>query len=310
MNGIFSRALWPLAAALLVQAAPAQQQGARTAPRLVRYCTDYLVNLQKKTRAVHMWILVPQDIPDQLGVRSLQITPKPKDLFTKNGSRYAHFEFDGSKREVPIRIEAEVELRRHDLKQHQSRRPASRRTEAITDRSAWLASERYLRHEDPSIRAAARSIKGSGHQQIVREVHRFVQRTMSPGSYDPKDRGAVQALARKKGDCTEYADLFVALCRAKRIPARVVEGYTIPWKDTPRHNWAEVWLGEHGWVSFDPFRCADGSAAFERVENIYIRLAVQRNDPKLAGYHFFRYVYFGDAIDVKHDLKVLPKRRK
>ena len=43
--------------------------------------------------------------------------------------------------------------------------------------------------------------------------------------YIKNDRGALYALKTKEGDCTEFMHLFVALCRANKIPARCIGGY-------------------------------------------------------------------------------------
>jgi transglutaminase superfamily protein len=50
--------------------------------------------------------------------------------------------------------------------------------------------------------------------------------------------GVVNALKRRYGDCEEKAAVFVALCRAAGIPARLV------W--VPNHNWAEFYLTDTG----------------------------------------------------------------
>ena len=56
--------------------------------------------------------------------------------------------------------------------------------------------------------------------------------------------GVVNALKRRYGDCEEKAAVFVALCRASGIPARLV------W--VPNHNWAEFYLtdreGRGHWI--------------------------------------------------------------
>jgi hypothetical protein len=46
--------------------------------------------------------------------------------------------------------------------------------------------------------------------------------------------GAQLALQTRRGDCAEMAAIFVALCRAVNIPARIV------W--VPNHNWSEFYL--------------------------------------------------------------------
>ena len=58
-----------------------------------------------------------------------------------------------------------------------------------------------------------------------------------------------------KGDCTEYAQLFVALARLNGIPAREVGGLVYNYsEELPQfsgHAWAEVWMG-YGWREVDP----------------------------------------------------------
>ena len=62
--------------------------------------------------------------------------------------------------------------------------------------------------------------------------------------YAPEDFGALYALRQRRGDCSEYACLVVALCRAAGIPARMVEGYVSDRSFAPKpmdfHDWAEV----------------------------------------------------------------------
>ena len=50
--------------------------------------------------------------------------------------------------------------------------------------------------------------------------------------------GVITALEKRQGDCAEMSAVFVALCRAAGIPARLV------W--VPNHNWAEMYLTDKG----------------------------------------------------------------
>lgn len=66
-----------------------------------------------------------------------------------------------------------------------------------------------------------------------------------------KRTSALTALRTKQGDCTEYAMVFVALCRAMDIPSRVVNLFNFRHKNTfsqPNHNEAEVFIKNLGWV--------------------------------------------------------------
>jgi transglutaminase-like putative cysteine protease len=64
------------------------------------------------------------------------------------------------------------------------------------------------------------------------------------------------------GYCEHYASAFVVLMRALDLPARVVTGYQggelnpvdgfMTVRQSDAHAWAEVWIGERGWVRVDP----------------------------------------------------------
>lgn len=63
---------------------------------------------------------------------------------------------------------------------------------------------------------------------------------------------ALTALKTKKGDCTEYEMVFVAICRAMGIPSRVVNLFNIQNKSKtwsqPNHNEAEIYIPNQGWM--------------------------------------------------------------
>jgi hypothetical protein len=52
-------------------------------------------------------------------------------------------------------------------------------------------------------------------------------------------------------DCQLGSALFIALCRARGIPARLVGGHVLYRRAPTNHYWAEVWFEETGWTPFD-----------------------------------------------------------
>lgn len=61
-------------------------------------------------------------------------------------------------------------------------------------------------------------------------------------------------LERRKGTCSEYANLFIALMRSKGIPCRFITGYVSypPQNVAGCHAWAECYIKNLGWLSVDP----------------------------------------------------------
>jgi len=65
-----------------------------------------------------------------------------------------------------------------------------------------------------------------------------------------------------KGDCSEHAVLLAALCRARKIPARVAVGlvYFAPEGGFAYHMWTEVWIRDR-WVPLDATLARGGIGA-------------------------------------------------
>ena len=82
-----------------------------------------------------------------------------------------------------------------------------------------------------------------------------------------------EVIKNKVGDCTEYAQLFVALARLNNIPAREVGGFAYGY-DEPEssfygHAWAEVWI-DNKWVEVDPgWNEFDVDASHLRLSNSF-----------------------------------------
>ena len=79
---------------------------------------------------------------------------------------------------------------------------------------------------------------------------------------------AAEVLVKGRGVCQDHAHVFIAVCRMMNIAARYVSGYlAVGTGALASHAWAEAYVPDLGWVSFDPTnrQCATDS---------YVRLAV------------------------------------
>lgn len=112
--------------------------------------------------------------------------------------------------------------------------------------SDWLGAERYIETGDRRIQALAAELACPTPSDTARAIYDWVRGHVEYAGYVADDMGALDALAQRRGDCTEYAYLAVALARANGIPARMVGGYVTERSITPRadeyHNWAEVYV--------------------------------------------------------------------
>ena len=119
----------------------------------------------------------------------------------------------------------------------------------------YLGPEKYIESDDADINRLAQKLKASESVKTAQNIYRWVADNVRYAGYVKNTRGARYALTHKKGDCTEFANLFVALCRADRIPARIIGGYVLKnsavVKPASYHNWAEFYL-DGVWNAVDP----------------------------------------------------------
>ena len=74
-----------------------------------------------------------------------------------------------------------------------------------------------------------------------------------PGTTTVTD-SAVSALRRAEGVCQDQAHVFLACCRAARVPARYVSGYLLAGSgdDAASHAWVDVWQeADAAWLGLD-----------------------------------------------------------
>ena len=89
--------------------------------------------------------------------------------------------------------------------------------------------------------------------ESVSKIYSFVTKHLRYVIQD-EERGAVWALENGVGDCSEYSYLFVAMCRAIGVPARVQAGFAFHYSSETLedgHMWAEYYLENYGWIPVD-----------------------------------------------------------
>lgn len=261
----------------------------------------YNFTVRNKTSKIRFICVIPQTLKNRQTVEEIRYSIEPTSTYVKDGTEYAEFIILSPKKSFILTIDVDMELYRNDL----ATVKANRSFTPMDHEGQYLSSEKFIESDSDAIAEAADNIPtGKTREKTVKSIFDHVIDLMSYGGYYPDDQGALHACNTGDGDCTEYADLFVALCRAKGIPARTHEGYTISWSNTPKHVWAEVFFDEYGWVSFDPTFVDTGEGAFDIMSNVYVYLSAVRNDQTLTNYHFWLYYYWGNKISVTDTFEI------
>lgn len=152
--------------------------------------------------------------------------------------------------------------------------------------STFLAAEPFVESDAPEIIEAVALIRRlEPNDDFPIQAYKWVASHVIYSGFSADDRGALYALREAKGDCTEYASLFVALMRAVGIPARVVGGWVLKDNSAVRaadfHNWAEF-FSDGQWRTVDPQR-----RVFGNNNETYIRTRiVQRGNTLPYSYRF------------------------
>jgi len=118
----------------------------------------------------------------------------------------------------------------------------------------YTRPERFIESEDPLIAEIAGEVAEdeTNSYLLARRFYDYVIDTASYRLVGEGLLGAKELAATGEGECGDYAALFVALCRARGIPARTIVGYWATSGLDQTHCWAEFYVEPFGWVPVDP----------------------------------------------------------
>jgi transglutaminase-like putative cysteine protease len=125
----------------------------------------------------------------------------------------------------------------------------------------------------------AREVMGDAVTDLWRNAvaigrHIFATFDYVPGATDSRTP-VTDALSARRGVCQDFANVMIAMCRSRGIPARYVSGYFYNGKTDDHeieasHAWVEVFIPGYGWKGFDPTHDRESDPR-------YIKLAVGRD---------------------------------
>ena len=116
----------------------------------------------------------------------------------------------------------------------------------------YLKSEPFLEQTEAIRQLAQKITDNQRPYHAAEKIFEWVAKNFTY-QYPPSKRGAENLdLQNLCGDCGEYTSLFVALCRAVGIPAKIEIGFFItPNNELSEHAWASIYLEPYGWLPID-----------------------------------------------------------
>ena len=122
------------------------------------------------------------------------------------------------------------------------------------NRGMYCALQKYWEIDDEIIQEMSERMaeKTGDDESYARLAFDIVRDTVKLKTHLDERIGAARAVREKEGDCDEHADLFIALLRTVKIPARRIVGHVYRGKSEPEpHAWSEIFLERKGWIPVD-----------------------------------------------------------
>ena len=168
-----------------------------------------------------------------------------------------------------IRLELLCEVKIHD--------PSISEQDSGTISQVPAQLENYLKPKDKwesddlTIQQAAQdAIKGETNAYLAaKRISDYVVNRLDWEAQD-KRRGALWAFTEKRGDCSEYTDLSIALARAAGIPARAMYGWGYQKENTGPHAWPQFYFPNVGWQPADPTWAETSGNYFAKLDPIHL----------------------------------------
>lgn len=256
-------------------------------PKTIQYSYSLTNKTNKVLPHAEMWCYAPVSTTSFQYFLSLETSHSYEMIEDDFGNQILHFTFS----DMPPFSTKIIQIK-SNLKFLSKPKPVE-----VENTQIFLQPEQFIQSDHSEIMQLAKKFKGKDQLQTVSNIFNWVANEINYIGYVKNARGALYALQRKKGDCTEFAYLFVALCRANDIPARAIGGYLCPGNCILRpegyHNWAEFYH-DGTWRIADPQK-----KVFLENESHYIAMKVMGKLPGNPLEDFQRFKVIGEGLNVR-----------
>ena len=220
-----------------------------------RYSFTYEVVIppsQEENKKLSLWIPYPVEDQSQkvLSFKSHSLWPVKLTQENKYGNRMIYIE--GKTKKEPHTLKFEYEIERFPYK-------GEKKNNSFLNPALYQKPDQLV-PISPEIQIIAKeeTKKASSTYQKIRVLYDYIVKTMT---YDKSGSGwgngdAVWACSTKRGNCTDFHSLFIALNRSENIPARFEIGFPIPADQKEGeipgyHCWAIAYDAQKGWIPVD-----------------------------------------------------------
>lgn len=213
-------------------------------------------------------MLIPEEVSGYQLIYEEQISPHFDDIeIDERGNRFAIIRSPSLRAGETMQVAITYNLANTNWFVDKEQLPQYSQKTADPYILSFLAPEPYIESTHPDIMFYAKTIVGD-ETNPYRKAELLFNWVNTAVDYDENEelyahKGALSALYNRKGVCTEYAALLVALLRAEGVPARMAWGYLLTdatklstdqavFANTLAHTWVEFYLEGFGWVPCEP----------------------------------------------------------
>ncbi|MCB0364525.1 MAG: transglutaminase domain-containing protein [Bdellovibrionaceae bacterium] len=288
---------------------------------------DYKVYVQKpKGRSLRLWLPFPMEDGDQK-VLSYKVITKPNlktgwslSASDPYGNKMLYFDLPSS--EIPAKTGLEISVR-----YQVERRPtgpigiSELKGRSDLDPGLYLSFNQWLKtNETIEKMGKVATGKAKSSSQKVRALYDHVFDIMA---YNKDGKGwgqgdPIWACTAKRGNCTDFHSLYIAMARGLNIPARFEIGVPLPnhlnkGEIPGYHCWARVYDAEKGWIPIDASEAKKANARdqyFGQLPSDRIAFSAGRNltlSPPQSGGGINYFIYPYAEVDGKPFEEVTKK---
>ncbi len=204
-------------------------------------------------------IALPKERDNQTLLNDIGFTPKYDEIKTdKWGQKTAYYNVKDLEAGKRFEAQTVVEVETFDVRYFIYPEEVGTLDEIPAEiKSKYLENNEKYQINHPIIRDAVKEAVGDfkNPYKIARKIFMYLIKNMyyeMVGGWNT----APAVLERGNGSCSEYAFVYISMCRAAGLPARYVGSVVVRGDDASMddvfHRWAEVYIPNYGWIPIDP----------------------------------------------------------